>query len=463
MKIMKKLATLLLTLCLVLPAFPIVAEAANGAISFTDPSTTAGEVVEVACALRSSEGSVDGFNITLQYDPAYLTFQGGDGITAGDPGVITYYGTGDGSNLLRFTMQFQALQAGSTAIQVVSATATTTAGDAINCTSGASTITIAEGTVPVPETPVEETPVEETPVEETPAEEAVEVSVGEKKYTLSEAFDSESISEGFEETTGKYDGTEYKMVQQTGGKAKLAYLVDEDGEGNFFLYDEEKEAFAPFVQVAVSATSSIILLQDVKDPKLPENYKKTDLTVNSYDFPAWQDLDHKEFYLVYAMDLNGEKAFYQYDEKEGSYQRFAFVENFDKEEGKEASGAKSPFTPVSILFMIALATAVGILAIRNRKLNEQLDDLYDEYGIEEDVIRLDGGKEEDGYLDDDDDDIEVKTVDNSSENKGKNKTAEETVKDTKSEKEKTEELDDLDDDFDFDDDDFDVDFLDLDE
>ena len=451
MKIMKKLATLLLTLCLVLPAFPIVAEAANGSISFTDPSTAAGEVVEVACALRSSEGSVDGFNITLQYDPAYLAFQGGTGITAGDPGVITYYGTGDGSNLLRFTMQFQALQPGSTAIQVVSATATTTAGDAINCTSGASTITIAEGTVPV-----EETPVEEEPVEETPAEDVVEVTIGKQKYTLSEAFESTSLSEGFEETTGKYDGKEYKMAQQSDGKAKLAYLIDEEGEGGFFLYDEETEKFSPFVQVAVSSTSSIILLQDVKDVKMPENYKKTELTINSYDFPAWEDSEHEDFYLVYAMDQNGEKSFYQYDEKEGSYQRFAFVEKFDAADEKEepVKETGNSVLIISILAILVLAVAVVVLALKNRKLNDQLDNVYDEYGIEEDVIRLDR-KEDDGYLDDDDNDEFEVEVENSDENVKK------VEKDT--EEKQTEELEDLDDDFDFDDDDFDVDFLDLDE
>ena len=52
MKMMKKLATLLLAICLVVPCFSMVSFAANGAIQFTDPSTKVGESLEVIGKVR---------------------------------------------------------------------------------------------------------------------------------------------------------------------------------------------------------------------------------------------------------------------------------------------------------------------------------------------------------------------------------------------------------------------------
>ena len=39
MKLMKKISAILLTLCLCIPCFSLVAHAADGKISFTDPET----------------------------------------------------------------------------------------------------------------------------------------------------------------------------------------------------------------------------------------------------------------------------------------------------------------------------------------------------------------------------------------------------------------------------------------
>ena len=439
MKIIKKLATLILAVCLVFPVFPMVAEAANGQISFTDPSTKAGDVVEVACALRSSEGSVGGFHITLNYDPAFLAFQGGAGITQDAPGVITYYGTGDGSNLLRFMMQFQALQPGTTAITVSAVSATISTGEAINTTAGGATVTIAEGVTVQPP---------EEAVPEEPEVKPVEVKVGKETYTLAAQFEEDALPEGFEEGTMKYKDAEFKIAQQKEGKLKLAYLLDKDQKGRFFIYDEKENKFSPYVKAVVSPSTSVVLLEKAKKVNLPEQYEKGKLTVDGFDFQAWEDTAHKGIYLVYAMDQDGDKAFYQYDKADGSYQRFAYTEVFEaKEEVKESNGM-NPFLILGGILLIGLVVAVIILSVRLRNMNREIDDLYDEYGIEEDVIRLDP-KEETGYLDDDDDDDD---------NEQKNEK-----KDDKVAKGKVDVEDPLDDDLDFDDDDFDVDFIDLDE
>ena len=116
MKLMKKISAIVLSLCLCIPCFSLVAHAADGKISFTDPETAVGEMVEVKCVLRSSGSSMGDVEVQLAFDSEYLSFQSGDGVEAAD-GSLTYKGDG-GSSEVSFTMTFQALKEGETKITI---------------------------------------------------------------------------------------------------------------------------------------------------------------------------------------------------------------------------------------------------------------------------------------------------------------------------------------------------------
>ena len=80
MKAFKKLSAALLTLCLCVSCFSFVAHAADGRISFTDPSTAVGDEVEVKCVVRSTSSSLGNMEVKLSYDTASLKFESGDGV-----------------------------------------------------------------------------------------------------------------------------------------------------------------------------------------------------------------------------------------------------------------------------------------------------------------------------------------------------------------------------------------------
>ena len=61
-----------MSLCLCIPCFSMVAHAEDGRISFTDPKTAVGEMVNVDCAIRSTSGDVGEVEMKLTYDSAYL-------------------------------------------------------------------------------------------------------------------------------------------------------------------------------------------------------------------------------------------------------------------------------------------------------------------------------------------------------------------------------------------------------
>ena len=71
----------------------MVAFAADGRISFTDPSTAVGEYVEVKCVLRSTSGNMGDVSVDLSYDEAYLRFDSGDGIESTGSGTLSCSGS----------------------------------------------------------------------------------------------------------------------------------------------------------------------------------------------------------------------------------------------------------------------------------------------------------------------------------------------------------------------------------
>ena len=87
MKMFKKIGILFMSLCLCIPCFSMVAHAEDGRISFTDPKTAVGEMVNVDCAIRSTSGDVGEVEMKLTYDSAYLRFDSGDGVTKDGDGA----------------------------------------------------------------------------------------------------------------------------------------------------------------------------------------------------------------------------------------------------------------------------------------------------------------------------------------------------------------------------------------
>ena len=475
MKIMKKIAAFMLALCLTIPMYSVMSYAASGRVSFTDLQTKTGETVEVACALRTGSGSLESFNITLKYDPSSLAFQEGNGVTKESDGVLKFSGKGDGTNKIRFTMKFQALKVGTTKIEVTDSTGTVTGGEAVECVNGTSTIQIAEGTNPPAATP------EQPQGENSGDANQSGITISGKSYQFSEEFASTSIPVGFVETKLSYDGGERKFVRQENGNITLGYLVDAEGKGDFFLYNEEDATFSPYVQVTVSPSTSIVLLEKSKGIKVPSGYQQVKLTVNEHEFPAWQDKKNEGFYLVYAMDSNGTKEFYQYDTTQESYQRYVTnkVNETDKTTGK-VSKLNNFIT--ENLSKVILCTGLGILlliiiiivlAIKLRHRNLELDDLYEEYDI--DVEDFDDEEDDDKLVSfAEEKEVEEKVPATEQEEdffeeefvNGFENEEDDFMEDFDSEDLDEEDFDDDDDfedfDFDDDDDDFDMDFIDLD-
>ena len=226
------------------------------------------------------------------------------------------------------------------------------------------------------------------------------VEVAGQQYNFSEAFTSSDLPAGYKETTLTFNGAERKFGVNDAG-VYLGYLVDSTGTGRFFLYNEEDATFAPYVELSISDTTSIVPLDEPDAVSLPSSYQEVEMTILDQKFPVWSKSGEERFYVMYALNTRtGEKGLYRYDTDDGTYQS---IETPAQEENQPAETSlldrigriMSDYTIVVLIaaggVLLLLLILMIVFAVKLVHRNQELDDLYDEYDIpfedEEDDVR----------------------------------------------------------------------------
>ncbi len=422
MKAMKKFTTVVLSVCLLAVCFSISAFAADGKIMFTDPTVKAGETVEVTGVVQKTSGNFGKISITMKYDTEFLKFTSGDGVTEAEAGKLTYVGdaTHETGERKEFKFSFTALKEGTTKIEITDSTIKNVAGTVLDYNRGASTVTIEVGEgVQAPET--NEQPTETVPVSETT------VDVQGVTYSIAKEIPQDAIPTGYVASKLEYDTAEYNAVFSEEFGLTLLYLVDEQNAGRFFMYVEEDASFVPYEEIAISDSVTIVLLSDVTDISLPEEYKATTVVLNNHEFPAWQKEDTEGFCVLYALNNHNEKSLYQYDTIEATYQRFVAPQESEEVADDSLIGQISglvekhmdyviPGIGIALVLFILVIIVLGV-KLHNR--NMELDEIYDEYGIDVDdeeetkddvILDVEDEEEEDDVEDKDDSEDEESDV-----------------------------------------------------
>ncbi|MDR1800909.1 MAG: hypothetical protein LBQ95_03620 [Lachnospiraceae bacterium] len=386
----KLLAALLIVIALV-PSISVFA--ADGKISFTDPATKVGDMVQVRVVARSTAGNFGQMSVSLKYDATALGYQGGAGVTKNGDGALTLASAG-GAAEVAWDIQFQGLTQTTTKVEVASADIKNEAGAAMTLDFGNSTVSIAAGD---PSKIIE-------PAGGGSAD-GIAVTVNGTEYTFTNNYPEADIPEGFTKKELQYDGVPMQVLVNETNMATIGYLVDATGAGDFFLYDDEAGAFAPYGPLKISETTTIVVLSNTSQVSLPNNYSQVTLTLNGKEFPVWQDMDKNDIYVLYAISGSGDRAYYQYDKAEDTYQRFDVpVEEAVTEEpktdtsiqGKIKAFINDHFKIVAIAGLAVLLIFLVLLLILGIKLhnrNAELDELYDEYGIDEEPEPLPKSKQ----------------------------------------------------------------------
>ena len=200
------------------------------------------------------------------------------------------------------------------------------------------------------------------------------------EWTMVNDIPEDVVPEGFEHSKTVIDGLEYNTLHGTFGDITLVYLQSESGNG-LFVYDAAQNAAYEFVRINSESHFIVVLLPKVDD--VPEGYNEISLSIEGKGVAtAYQtkgektDDQTKDFYLVYAMNDNGESGWYTYDSVDGTYMRNELSTPTVAQEENDTT--KSELVPgiankylvlaaILVLIIIILLLLLMVSAVKNRK------------------------------------------------------------------------------------------------
>ena len=408
-KILKKLGAVSLMICAVLWIPAIVSHAADGTIAFSDPTGKVGEDILVKVKMEAGGAAIGDGQASISYDSTKLEFVSGTNATGGN-GTVELSASGTGAETeLAFELTFKALAEGSSKIEVTSSTAYLFSDEILNLTPGTGEVTIeaADGTT--------------TGGADSAAGQSGERKVSEANvevlgtmYGIYENFTEALIPEGFSKTTINYNGGEHSAIVQDASGEIMVYLIAGENDPVMAVYNEEKNSFVIAEQIGFGDDFFVFVLSEGDGSTLPEQFQDTIIEINGTNFPAWQNMNAKEYYLVYALSSGGTKGYYEYDSVEGTYQRYSFESTEEEGKTKEDSPVLAKVKELTDRYFLIIAAAMAalllilliviiVLTVKLGRRNAELDSFYDDYDDGEEEDEDEEFPADDEYEDDDED------------------------------------------------------------
>lgn len=142
------------------------------------------------------------------------------------------------------------------------------------------------------------------------------------KYIIQD-FTLTTIPEGFEEGTSTYNGETIAVLRGIAKPLALVCLADDAQGTNIekYIFNEISGAMDKMIDIT-SMQKMYTIIPTGEGYAGPAGYTATELEINGNKIRAWIKSAESEFYVVYAMNWNGETSLYAYDKKEQTMQRF---------------------------------------------------------------------------------------------------------------------------------------------
>lgn len=150
------------------------------------------------------------------------------------------------------------------------------------------------------------------PPTEPPA--SFKVTMDGKEYNVSSEFDAGKVPDGFEVELGSYNGKDVITATGSATGFTLMYLVDSEGNGNFYVYDGKN--FYPYIVISNSENTYYVFDSRKADTSMAGEEK--DVKIKDTAIKGYVD---GEYIYFYAMNSNKKYSCYSYDTVEGTIQR----------------------------------------------------------------------------------------------------------------------------------------------
>lgn len=226
------------------------------------------------------------------------------------------------------------------------------------------------------------------------------VTVDGASYVIQSVIPEEILPQGCTKATSTYNGKPVEAALfEKGGLTLLYGLMSGSDEGNFFVYNEATGKLYLFAQIFNIENRYIVPIEAQDAP--PAYFKEAQMSWNEFSIPAFA-LEDKSvenadaFYLLYAVNNEGERGFYLYDTVEGTYQRFL---NYSGAKAAPVAASDGGFSKKAVLviaiLIVLLFGAVMLIVnmiIKNKEIQE--DTVYEKKTVKKPVVKKEPIKKE---------------------------------------------------------------------
>lgn len=158
------------------------------------------------------------------------------------------------------------------------------------------------------------------------------VRINDTDYTFAtaEQMSEAELPEGFEAGEEEYEGKKITVYTAPNRLIQVVYLIDGEGNGQWFIYKKEQKAFLPYKEYRAAANRYVIV-EPEEGVAIPAGYEAMELEIQGMTVTAYARPDQTEIVLVYAMKPDGDAGFYFYDMTEETFLRYVELQDIVQE------------------------------------------------------------------------------------------------------------------------------------
>lgn len=143
-------------------------------------------------------------------------------------------------------------------------------------------------------------------------ENPIEVTVGDKKYTVVKIKENLPIASLYNEYSVKINEFDIPAYKNDYTGLVLVGLKDNEGNISLFIYDDENNSYKEYSELK----SSQITIYPLKPEEDVEGYKKGNVKIQDIDVEGFYLNEDSDFFVIYGVNVEtGDKGFYMYDKK----------------------------------------------------------------------------------------------------------------------------------------------------
>lgn len=143
-------------------------------------------------------------------------------------------------------------------------------------------------------------------------ENPIEVTVGDKKYTVVKIKENLPIASLYNEYSIKINEFDIPAYKNDYTGLVLVGLKNAEGNISLFIYDYENNSYKEYSELK----SSQITIYPLKPEENIEGYKKGNVKIQDIDVEGFYLNEDSDFFVIYGVNVEtGDKGFYMYDKK----------------------------------------------------------------------------------------------------------------------------------------------------